>query len=207
MVKLGKCLVFYLKYPAEMNQLYWDPRETGEKPRLNGLKDSEKVMTMIESVGDAACREAAAFLETCAERIEPQLQSVGAAHRKRRNLETTWAMEWKLIPKRLTAKIYVGVWINEHLGEAIPWIWCRGGRRAEDEMTKILGRGIKARSTSDLTKSPGLVALARVRVNVPTAPHDFDVDQDPLVAQVCKALSFDAGELKAIARIVARNGE
>ena len=62
MAKLGKCLVFYLKYQAEMDRLYWRPRETREEPSIEGLKDKDNVLSMIKRVGDAACREAADFV-------------------------------------------------------------------------------------------------------------------------------------------------
>src|SRR5262245_22106096 len=100
MASLGKCLVFYFKYGAEMDRLYWQPRETAKEPSVDGVPDKERVLSMIERVGNAACREAGAFLEACAERIEPHLHTVAAARRIRRNLEQTWALEWRLSHKK-----------------------------------------------------------------------------------------------------------
>src|SRR5262249_6504172 len=100
MAKLGKCLVFYLKYQAEMYRLYWQPRETGDKPSVGGLKDKEQVLSMVKKVGDAALREAGAFLGLCAERIETHLQSICATQRIRRNVEEYWSVEWRLFPKK-----------------------------------------------------------------------------------------------------------
>ena len=57
MANFGKCLLFYLKYPAEMDRLY----ETDE-PDVDDLPDAESLMERISIVGDTASREAAAKL-------------------------------------------------------------------------------------------------------------------------------------------------
>jgi hypothetical protein len=208
MSKLGKCLVFCLKYPAEMDQLCWDPRETGEEPRVRGLKDRDKVLAMVKRVGDQANREAVAFLEVCAGRIEPHLESIATARRYGRSLEQTWQVQWQLLPKKHPdwRPFYVSVYVGTHPPEVGAGIWTRGGRRAEDKLAKILGQRVKARS-SDWQQSPGNIALARIEVPIPDAPGVFDVDQEPLVALVCTALTFDAADVKAIAAIAIRSSE
>ncbi|MBI3409334.1 MAG: hypothetical protein HY040_13400 [Planctomycetes bacterium] len=208
MAKLGRCLVFYLKYPAEMNRLYWDPRETDENPDVSGLSDAENVLPMIKRVGDAACHEAAALLDECIGRIEPQLQSIGNARRGRDNLERTWSVQWRLSPKKQDARtFYVGLYIDEAKCALVPWVWCRGGRRVEDEVTKILGRGIQGRSF-DSTMNAGFVALGLAKVELPAPPHEFDVEQEAVVAGVCENFStLTAADVKAIARIAAKSSE
>jgi hypothetical protein len=54
---LGKCLLFYLKYPAEMERLY-----EAEKPNVKGLPNPDQILKKIKLVGDAASREAADLL-------------------------------------------------------------------------------------------------------------------------------------------------
>ena len=76
MAMLGRCLTFYLKYWAEMERLYADPKPSNEKPDLQELQDAERVLNMVRVVGDTACREAADFLEACAEEIELRLQAI-----------------------------------------------------------------------------------------------------------------------------------
>lgn len=154
---------------------------------------------MIEKVGDAACRDAASFLEACAERIEPHLQSVGTPKRGRRNLEQSWWVEWLVSPKRRPdRRFYAGVWVDEHTQSFVPYIWCRGGRRAEDDIVAVLNRGIKGRT---IEANPGVVALARISVGISEVPHNFDIERDAFVAQVCDALTLTAEEMKALAAI------
>ena len=130
MAKLGNSLVFYFKYPAEMDRLYWQPRTTGEEPCADGLEKREEVLAMIRRVGDAACRDVATFLEACALQIEPHLQSIGIATRCRNTLERRWEIRWGLSSKRAPErKFEVGVYIDEQIRAFVPWVWCRGGLR------------------------------------------------------------------------------
>ena len=206
MAKLGKSLVFYFKYPAEMDRLYWQPRQTGEEPNADGLKEKEEVLAMIRRVGDAACRDVATFLEACTLQIEPHLQSIGIATRCRNTLERRWEIRWGLSSKRAPErKFEVGVYIDEQIRAIVPWVWCRGGLRAENEVVKILGRGLGSRTLNNHTSS-GTVLLSPVDVTIPIGPQDFEVDQDPLVQKVCEALTITAADVKAIAAIL-RNGD
>lgn len=69
MTHLGKALVFYLKYMAEMNRLYGHVDE-GDEPDLSGVRDKERVREMIAVVGAAAFEQALVFLEECGRAIE-----------------------------------------------------------------------------------------------------------------------------------------
>ncbi len=67
MTPLGKALVFYLKYMAEMDRLYADLAE-GEERDLTGLEDAEQLLERARSVGDAASNEVVDFLGLCRQR-------------------------------------------------------------------------------------------------------------------------------------------
>jgi hypothetical protein len=84
-----------------------------------------------------ACRDVAAILKACAERVEPHLQSVAIAKRVRSNLEKSWEVRWRVSPRKLSERSFeVGVCIDERLHALVPWVWCRGGRSAEDEIVR-----------------------------------------------------------------------
>jgi hypothetical protein len=79
MTPLGKPLVFYLKYLAEMNRLYDDPEYHGIEPDLTELQDAEQVRGMARTVGSAAYEQAADFVERCGESIEKHFTDLGIA--------------------------------------------------------------------------------------------------------------------------------
>src|SRR5690349_16708749 len=62
MATLGKCLLFYLKYPVEVDRLY-----EADEPNVEGLPNPEQVLERVRRVADAANREAAQLLEACAQ--------------------------------------------------------------------------------------------------------------------------------------------
>lgn len=201
MAKLGKCLCFYFKYPAEMDTLYWEPREAEVKPVVVGLEDAGRVLSMVERVGDAACQEVADFLETCAERIERQLQSVGAVRRRRKRVAENWEVEWVLCPrKRPNQGFCVGVYADETLPGFVPWVWCRGRKRAEDELFNILQRGEKG-SAGDLGVSTGTIILDRVRVAISDGPDASDVEQEPLIEAICQRLTLTEDEVAEMGKV------
>ena len=93
MTNLGKCLLFYLKYPAEMKRLL------AKEPKVEGLPNPDEVLKKIKLVGDAANREAAEFLESCAQGINEHFTTISTVQRMRNNLETTWYLGFKVAPK------------------------------------------------------------------------------------------------------------
>lgn len=76
MTPLGKCLVFNLKYPAEMDHLYWKPEHGDEEPNLQGLANADNVRAMVRIVGDQAAEQVASFLEQCAEQAAEHWRSL-----------------------------------------------------------------------------------------------------------------------------------
>jgi hypothetical protein len=191
-----------------MDRLCWDPRDTGEPPLVEGLKNQDKVLAMVGKVGDQACRDVATFLEQCAQRIEPHLKSVAIARRYGRGPAQTWDLQWQVYPKNCPdwRPFYLGVYVGTQPPAVGAWIWTRGGRRAEDELVKILGRRVNARS-NDWQQSPGHVALAQVEVRLLKKLGNLDVEQEPLIAQVCRALTFEPSDVKSIAAITNRAAE
>lgn len=140
MTNLGKCMLFYLKYAAEMERLY-----EAEERKVKGLPNPDQILKQIALVGDTANREVAAFLETCARGIEEHFHAIGDVQQMRNNLENTWELKFKVAPKKATGRQFqIGVQIDSNRAAVIPWVWCPGGRRAEDEVVRILGRGIKS---------------------------------------------------------------
>src|SRR5216683_6925355 len=87
MTPLGKPLVFYLKYMAEMQGLY-EPEYEGGKLDLTGLEDANHFREMARTVGAAASEQAADFLELCGKGIEEHFNGLGIAtlaNKKRRS--------------------------------------------------------------------------------------------------------------------------
>jgi hypothetical protein len=200
MAQLGKCLLFYLKYPAEMERLY-----EAEEPKVEGLPDPDRILQKVQLVGDAASREAAELLEACVPGIDEHFRAISAVQQIRANLENAWDLRFRIAPRKTTDRYFeIGVVIELSRTALIPWVWCRGGRRAEDEIVRILGRGIKA---ATLKYPSGTVGLAEIKIPVPERLEE-PVASDSLLAQVQQVFApFTAQEVKAIAAIASNRGE
>ena len=199
---LGKCLLFYLKYPAEMEHLY-----DVDRPNVKGLTDSDRVLSQIKRVGDAALREGASLLEACAPGIEAHFRTISNVERVRTNLEN-WELKFKVSPRRATTpgkRFMIGVSIDYAPNPValILWIGCRGGRRAQDQVIQLLGQ--EKMSREGWTGRP--VWLSEVKIPIPER-FDEPVAAEPLVAQVQQAFaSFTADHVKAIGAIASNRGE
>jgi hypothetical protein len=85
----------------------------------------------------------------------------------------------------------------------VPYLWSKGGRRAEDAVRTILGGWPHSHGDKGLVELGGSVALASIPIKA-QPPESFDVDRDPLIAHVKKTVSrIGAKQTKAIARFVA----
>ena len=84
MTNLGKCLLFYLKYPAEMERLYGVDERT-----WRGCPTPDRVLNQIWRVGDLACREGADLLEACVPGIEAHFRTISTIERVRSIWKTT----------------------------------------------------------------------------------------------------------------------
>lgn len=199
MANLGRCLLFYLKYPAEMERLY-----EADEPRTDGLSNPDQVLERIKLVGDTAGREAAEFLESCAPGIVERFPPIGKLERVRNSLEDSWDLRFRVLPKKATKlRVEIGVYIDYRRAALAPWLWCRGGRRVEDEVVRILNRGTKA---ATLGYHSGTVRLAEIKIPFPEGLEE-PVECSSLVAQVQQAfVSLTAQEIKAIVGIAGSRG-
>ena len=204
MANLGKSLVFYLKHAAEMERLYTPMSESDEKPKLqiDGVEDAQQVLSMVKRVGDAASREAGDFLNKCSKQIEEHLNSFGRAKRCRSKPEECWEVWWRLYPKkRSNRRFSLGVGIYELDRTIVPWVLSQGGRRAADEILRILKRGERGREVDPNYFGTGCVVLDRISVSIPDTPGTFVVDQEPLIHRVVQAMALGAKEAEEIAAI------
>src|SRR5579871_1931134 len=96
MTPLGKPLVFYLKYMAEMNRLYFSDDYGGE-PDLTSLGNPEQIREMARTVGAAACEQVADFLELCGRGIKDHFSGLKigtvSSKQKRATLKRNWSWE------------------------------------------------------------------------------------------------------------------
>jgi hypothetical protein len=195
MANLGKCLLFYLKYPTEMERLY----ET-EEPDEKGLPDADQVLEKIRLVGNAASAEAAELLETCAPGIEEHFRGISVFRRSPNNLENTWDLQFTVSPtKARERRFFIGVSIDPKRRALIPWVWCRNAGVAEDEIVRILGRGMKSKT---LGWNLGAVGLTEIKIPMPEKLEEFVVC-DTAVSEVEQAFKcFTGQEVKELAALV-----
>jgi hypothetical protein len=217
MTPLGKPLVFYLKYMAEMNRLYAEPEYEGQEPDLTGLDSAEQVREMARAVGGAAYEQAVDFLGLCGKEIEDHFTRLGIARlssrAKRGTVLSNWS--WKVritVPGARGGWFLCGVWVTappevrislekDACGIVVPWLWLRGGRNVEDAVWKVLGSWAHSRSGEGLL-ADGSVALASIPIKA-QPPGSFDVDREPLVNEVAKVVArIGAEQTKEIANFV-----
>ncbi|MBI1916474.1 MAG: hypothetical protein HYS12_17330 [Planctomycetes bacterium] len=213
MTPLGKCLVFYLKYPVEMDHLYWEPAQTGEKPELRDLEDAEKIRNMAEIVGEKATQEAVDFLEQCANKVQEYLLSLKVLKVVNRSRRTTMARNWgfqasvERDPWVAGGWFRYGVFINDCSGIIVPWLWRNGGREWEGLVKKVLRNRAHSGSDGELVSGGGSVALASIPI-LGEKQQGFDVDRDALVAKVVDCFAgIRADDVKAIAQNVGEEDE
>lgn len=212
MTPLGKPLVFYLKYMAEMNRLYQDLEE-GEERDLTGLDDAERIVEMANMVGDAASNEMADFLESCGNGIEAHfasLENVTVGRKTRRaKVLTNWFWRtdvrvpsvgdgWFCCGVSLTAPPEIRLALQkDECGIVMVWLGSKGGRKGASEVWNILG-GSAHSLGDDLGEDKGLVVLACIPVK-PQPPDSFHVDRDALISAVNETVArINVVQTKAI---------
>lgn len=185
MATLGKCLIFYLKYPVEMKRLY----EQEEEPE--GIEEMEKTLEMVRAVGDASGRQAADFLTECGECIQEHFGTIARCQivSKRSSLEKRWSVScgvWlkgKFKPKLNKWRVMAGVdIIRKEGGLVAPWLWLQGKSGGEEQLVNVLKERVKARS-EDMGWDAGTVGLAKIPL-IAAGQAGFDVEKDPLIKQV-----------------------
>jgi hypothetical protein len=203
---LGKALVFCVKYPAEMNRLYWQPKKTGKEPDLGDLADKEHVVETAAAVGEAACGQAAGFLTICAERIGNHFASLGIVKirkpSKRATMKRKWVFEASL---RITTGSGGWFWygvsiLRDDRRLILPWLWRKGGRAWEEKVMRRLGTRAHSCAGRGLKADRGTVALAAIPL-LPEDPSSLDVDRELLVDRVVQAfVAIQPEEIEAISR-------
>jgi hypothetical protein len=212
----GSPLVFYLKYMAEMNHLYY-PEEYGE-PDPMGVDDPEHVRGMARTVGAAASEQVVDFLEHCGKKIEEHFIGLGIAtvtsKKKRAAVFSDWFWKvriwvpsvqdgWFLCGVSVTAPPEVRISLGKDVcGIVMPWLWAKGGHKGEEAIRKILGGWADSRAGEGLVYDKGTIALARIPIKA-QPPESFDVDRDNLITEVMKTIArIGAEQTTAIARFV-----
>jgi hypothetical protein len=213
MTPLGKCLVFNLKYPAEMDHLYWKPKHGGEESDLRSLGDAGNVQAMARIVGEQAAEQLYSFLETCSELIAAHWMSLKMGKvtglSRRQKIDHDWAFQGRLrVKSPKGVSIWYGVLIDDTNAQIIPWLYGRGAREWEDLAIRILGKErVHSRAGAGLVSDRGTVALACIPL-LPEELQGFDVDRDPLVAKVVACFSaIGAKDVEALARPVGEGDE
>jgi hypothetical protein len=208
MTPLGNCLVFNLKYPAEMDHLYWKRVHGDEAPDLHGLADADNVLDMARIVGDQGMEQAGSFLEQCAQQIELHWLSLKVGkitgQSRRQRMTRNWEFQGRLRVKSSKGlSIWYGALIDEVKAWIIPWLYGRGGRQWEELAMRILGKQrAHSRTGNDLQLDRGTVALAFIPL-LPENLQGFDVDRDPLIAKVvARFTAIGAKDVEALARPV-----
>jgi hypothetical protein len=206
MTPLGKSLVFYLKYAAEMDALFSEPEAHKEDLTVRDLEDADRVREMARAVSAVACEEAADFLELCANQIADSFGSlkIGASkgRSKRATIRRSWGVKayFERVPSIPGGWFEYGVVIWWKQNIIVPWLWRQGGRAWEELVMQQLGPRAHSRSGEGLVFTSGAVALGRI----PILPNDlsgFDVNRDPLVEKVVAAFKvIQTEDVKAIAR-------
>lgn len=207
MGELGSCLLFYLRYSAEMARLY-----EASEPNVEGLPNTDETMRRVALVGDTASRQVSELLELCAPRVEDRCRRIATIERVRNNLGDSWELKYRVLPRRVKASRHfeLGVAIDRtasapRVWSLLPWIWCPGRRRAEQELRGILG------TDKGLVVPPdwyaGAVALAHIPIPIPTR-LDEPVPRAPLIDHVGAAFAnLTARHITAIAAIANSRGE
>jgi hypothetical protein len=88
-------------------------------------------------------------------------------------------------------------------GLVVPCLWSKGGRHGADAVRVIMEGLADSRTGEGLVNSRGTIALACIPFKA-QPPESFDVDRDPLIAEVMKIITrIGAKQTKAIAKFVA----
>ena len=189
MAMLGEALVFHLQYMVEMNRYL----EEGDRSKL-----SPDAQEMVRQVGAAAYEQAADFLALCDERIERHFCGLGATlltRRSRRHLRDHWS--GNALYKHERTEFSCGAWLTSipeikvalpegACGALVPWLWMKGGKRAEESMWNALKGKAHSRSGEGLVNDRGAIALGLIPVM--RASTGFDVVREPLLDQLSASL-------------------
>ena len=174
---------------------------------------------MARTVGDAAGEQVADFLALCGTGIEAHFSNLGNAKVANKSrtcnrcprLALGATVNVSSVPGGsfecgllVTAppEVQIPMDINAR-GVVVLWIYSKGRRRGEDTVWEISGGWPHSRGGDWYFNDRGAVVLACIPIK-PHPPESFDVDRDPLVAEVTQTFArITAEQTQAIASFVA----
>ena len=201
-MKLGECLVFYLRYYPEMTKLYEEEEEVASLPEPVDTKEK------ASKVGKAADTEAAVFLEECGKIVVSHFSKIGNPRIaidtptvKKSDCEKDWSTAYRVWPRNRNRsdKLQVGIsLVGMELAkpEVVPWIGRTDDERVQHKLVNYLTKVGKAKGTwTEVTGLPeGAVALERIRLEVPA--QGFDLECDKILRDVQTAIeTIDGNDL------------
>jgi hypothetical protein len=180
MTPLGKSLVFYLKYWAEMERLV-PAGDSGELGAIKDLPEPDRVLPMVRAIGEAADRAAVEFLDACADAMVKPLRTLGDCRRLGGPVRKNWETKAEVALPSRKGRLRVGLLIQGDTRVLVPWVRSRGGRRVADKVRQLLRPGI----TGGVVELPqkARVALEGILL-IPEKHEGFDVDREPIVRRV-----------------------
>jgi hypothetical protein len=199
MNNLGKCLLFYLKYSAEVERIY-EAENDADNLDTDGFPGTD-VQEKVVKVHDAACREVAELLKECGRKVVEHFGAISAIKQSKVNPES-WRISYRVWPKRGRKNFNLGVYVDSEKAEIVSWLWCRGGRQSEFEAEQLLGnKYTKIERGTDCDETSGVVVLGRTKINIPEDLND-SVASAPLISAVENVFNlFIEEDVKGLARI------
>ena len=191
MAEIGKSLVFYLKYFAEMQRLY---EERGTVLGINPRENPE-LRKKIEDVGHAAGVEVRRLLELCISDLRDRLLAANVVEliaSRDATVEKNWESRFDVQPRKPKKEFkmtWIGITVDDN--GLTPWVWCRGGVAVEEKIKSCFAVGVKSYGSKRYPEwGSGSVGLETIPVPWESA-KDFTVEGDGIIKrtqQVCEAI-------------------
>lgn len=187
MSEIGKALIFFNQHHAEMTRLY---EEKKVFPEIKTRHDRDRIIKMVDAVGNAAGNEARLLLNTCIEITLQRLGASKAARFIRVNRPTTERKSWEVAfyifapyqKKKNKRTRQIGITLtNKGL---TPWVWGRGGVNFEERVKRLLSPGTPCYGAKKDGWLTGTVALTTVSIPWALA-KDFALGSAGFVEQTC----------------------
>jgi hypothetical protein len=195
MAEIGKSLVFYLRYFAEMQRLYEEER--GAIPGVNPADDPE-MRKKIDDIGHAAGIEVRRLLESCISDLRNRLKSeniVKLVSARDATIEKNWEIRFDVQSSKSKKKArmtWIGITVDDK--GLTPWVWCRGGLAVEEKIRGCFADGVKSYGSKMYPDwGSGSVGLETIPIPWESA-KDFTVEGEGIIKrtqQVCGAIDRD----------------
>lgn len=190
MTELGKSLVFYNQYIAEMTRLY---DEKNEIPEIEKRRDRKQIRKSVATVGHDAGTEARLLLEACINDTKLRLERKNATRlvpvRRPATVEKHWEIAFYVFTPRQRKDNkdtrQIGITL-ENVG-LTPWVWSRGGTIAEERIRRLLAPGVACPDASKDDWFAGTVPLTTIPIPWSLA-KDFTLSADGFIEQTRNVL-------------------